>query len=160
MSDDGMLKWQSLVDRQIRQAQDEGRLDDGQRAGQPLKLDENPYTPADQRMAHKVLKDNHFAPEWIAQRQQIEAQEADLLRQVDRAVRGYRDALAAAITDPAGEARRLRARAAWDAARQRLDEAAARLNREIVSYNLKVPAGMGQRPLFDLARVVERLLRA
>jgi hypothetical protein len=160
VNDDNLMKWQSLVDQQIRQAQEDGRLG-SDAAGRPLRLDDNPYTPPDQRMAHKVLKDNNFVPEWIAQRQQIEAQQADLLRQVEKAVRAYRDTVAAAIVDPAsGETRRLQARSAFAAARQRLDEAAARLNREIVSYNLKVPPGVDQRPLVDVARMIERLLRA
>ncbi len=151
-------KWQSLIDRQIRQAQEEGKLDSAA-AGRPLRLDDNPYTPADQRLAHKVLKDNNFAPEWIVQRQEIEAREAALRQQVEKAVRAYREALAASALDTAGsEAQRLRARTAFEAARARLAEEAARLNREIVTHNLKVPPGVDQRPIFDLARAVERLL--
>lgn len=152
-------KWQSLIDRQIKQAQEAGELNSAA-AGRPLKLDDNPYTPADQRLAYKVLKDNGFAPEWIAQRQAIEAREDKLRQQVERAVRAYRQALATAATDTvSGEMQRLRARTAFEVARARLAEEAARLNREIATYNLKVPPSVGQRPLFDLARAIERLLR-
>ncbi|MGQ9889873.1 MAG: hypothetical protein ACUVSX_15515, partial [Aggregatilineales bacterium] len=102
-----------------------------------------------------------LAPEWIIQRQEIEAQEAALRQRVEEAVRAYREALAASALDSAGgEVRRLRARAAFEAARTRLAEEAARLNREIATHNLKVPPGVGQRPLFDLTRAVERLLRS
>jgi len=55
---------ETLLDRQIREAVEEGRFDNLPHQGQPLPKDENPYA-AEWGLAFHVLKNAGFAPPWI-----------------------------------------------------------------------------------------------
>lgn len=78
-----MSSTEDLVENQILKAQQEGKFDNLPGAGQPLKLEENPFEPADMRMAFKVLKDNDFAPHWIELGKEIDADLASFWAEVD-----------------------------------------------------------------------------
>jgi hypothetical protein len=56
--------WESLIDRQIREAMDEGSFDNLPHQGEPLPNDENPHA-AEWALAFHVLKNAGFAPPWI-----------------------------------------------------------------------------------------------
>jgi len=51
--------WESLIDRQIREAIEDGRFDDLPHRGEPLPNDDNPYA-ADWGLAFHVLKNAGF----------------------------------------------------------------------------------------------------
>lgn len=69
-----MSSTQDLVEEQIRKAREKGEFDDLEGKGKPLDLSENPFEPAELRMAFKILKDNDFAPYWIELGKEIDAQ--------------------------------------------------------------------------------------
>jgi DnaJ homolog subfamily C member 28 len=56
--------WESLIDRQIREAMEEGSFDNLPHQGEPLPNDENPHA-AEWALAFHVLKNAGFAPPWI-----------------------------------------------------------------------------------------------
>lgn len=56
--------WESLIDRQIREAMEDGRFDDLPHQGQPLPNDDNPHA-GEWGLAFKMLKDAGYAPPWI-----------------------------------------------------------------------------------------------
>lgn len=56
--------WESLIDRQIREAMEEGQFDDLPHRGRPLPNDDNPYA-ADWALAYHVLRNAGAAPPWI-----------------------------------------------------------------------------------------------
>lgn len=56
--------WESLIDRQICEAMDEGKFDNLPFQGEPLPSDENPYA-GDRALAFHVLKNAGVAPPWI-----------------------------------------------------------------------------------------------
>jgi len=60
-----LIKCHDFVGEMIAQAQARGEFDNLEGAGQPLKLEENPYAPPELHMAYKILKDAGFAPYWI-----------------------------------------------------------------------------------------------
>ena len=152
-------KWQTLIDQQIRQAQESGQFRDLPGTGKPLKLDEDAYTPADLRLAHKLLKDNGFAPDWMMQGKELDDRRARLLANVQKAARAYRVALADAERDAAqGATRRQQAEAAWGAALETFQAVAAKLNKEITSYNLKIPAGVTHKSVLSLDHELRKLL--
>jgi hypothetical protein len=104
-----MDAWNLVAERKIREAMEEGVFENLEGAGQPLDLSENPFEDPSQRMAHRLLKNNGFAPVWILEGKEIEQ-----------------------------DIRRLNAeRVPFEAAeyRRRIDD----LNRRIAVYNLKVP---------------------
>src|SRR5689334_8123219 len=66
--------WESLVDKKIREAMEAGEFDNLTGAGQPLDLAENPFEDPDWRTAHRMLRNAGFAPSWIEERKDIDAE--------------------------------------------------------------------------------------
>jgi hypothetical protein len=56
--------WHFIAERKIREAMQEGAFDRLEGKGEPLDLSENPYEDPSLRMAHRLLKNNGFAPAW------------------------------------------------------------------------------------------------
>lgn len=96
-------------------------------AGKPLKLDEDRFTPDDLRMAHKLLKENDLAPDWIVEGRELDAARTKTLTRLREAVRQ---------------------KSVTDALR---DEVVA-LNKRILTYNLKVPQGVPHKLMIPLER--------
>jgi hypothetical protein len=110
-----MDEWHFIAERKIREAMEEGAFEHLDGAGEPLDLNENPFEDPAQRMAHRILRNNGFAPAWIEEARDIEAE-----------IR-YLNAIYPRLDD--GE----RAR--------RVDL----LNRRIAAYNLKTPVARAQK---------------
>lgn len=68
-----MSSTQDLVEEQIRKARAKGDFDNLEGKGKPIDLYENPFEPAELRMAFKILKDNDCAPFWIELGKEIDA---------------------------------------------------------------------------------------
>lgn len=145
-----MADWGTYIDRQIRKAMEEGEFDNLPGEGKPLKLEDDPNTPEQLQMAYKILHDNGMAPEWIMYGKDLEAKETQWRESVKRAYRTYQ----AALTDPL---RYTQAEINWQRIHQRLSDDAARLNKEINVFNLKVPRGITHRPLVDIQREIRQL---
>jgi hypothetical protein len=56
--------WESLIDRQIREAMDEGKFENLPHQGAPLPNDENPHA-REWGLAFHMLKNAGYAPPWI-----------------------------------------------------------------------------------------------
>lgn len=84
--------WALVAERKIREAIEEGVFDCLEGSGRPLDLRENPFEDPSQRMAHRLLKNNGFAPGWILEAREIE-QEIRALEHCDPAERRARAAL-------------------------------------------------------------------
>ena len=109
--------WRLIAERKIREAMDEGGFDHLDGKGEPLSLDENPYEDPAQRMAHRLLRNNGFAPDWILESKDIDG---DI-----------------------GRLRAERPRITEEEYRRRV----AALNRRIVAFNLKTPVALTQKQL-------------
>src|SRR5687768_482426 len=60
------MSWFEIIaDRKIRDAIDEGMFDNLPGKGKPLPLDLDFSTPADQRLAARLMKDANILPDWI-----------------------------------------------------------------------------------------------
>ena len=150
--------WMTLVDQLLQEAQESGKFDNLPQQGKHIKLDKDPYTPSDMRLANKLLKDNDLLPEWIMLRKDIEALQGRLLDDMKKGLRAYKGAVADAERSPNTFERQSHAEAAWNRAKAAYQRSAERINRQILSYNLKVPSGVPQKPLFNVDRELERLL--
>jgi len=113
-----MDEWHFIADRRIEEAMAEGAFDNLDGAGEPLDLNENPYEDASLRMAHRILRNNGFAPAWIEEGREIDSEVRYLKGNFDR-------------LDPAEQKRRVDL-----------------LNRRIAAYNLKTPLANAQKLLF------------
>ncbi|MGI5911480.1 MAG: DnaJ family domain-containing protein [Syntrophomonadaceae bacterium] len=68
-----MSSTEDLVESQIEKAQKRGDFDNLSGVGKPIHLEENPFQPAELRMAYKILKDNNYAPFWIELGKEIDS---------------------------------------------------------------------------------------
>jgi hypothetical protein len=107
--------WNLIAERKIQEAIAEGEFDHLEGTGRPISLDENPYEDPAQRMAHRLLRNNGFAPEWILESKDLDADISRLQSQAGQ-------------LDPAELERRV-----------------AALNRRIEIFNLKTPVACSQK---------------
>src|SRR4030095_14366593 len=121
----------------------------------PLNLEADDNVPEDLRMAYKILRDNDLAPDWILQSKELDAKAEDLLHRLSRAAEVYRaviESTEATAVDRADAAR------VWQTAQLKLTTSAAKLNREITLYNLKVPVGVTHKQPLNIQREISRLM--
>jgi hypothetical protein len=69
-----------LVEQKIQEAIAKGEFDHLPGEGKPIELDENPFVPADWRLAHKMLKDNAVAPEFVLRLKSVESIREEMAR--------------------------------------------------------------------------------
>jgi hypothetical protein len=137
-----MKQWETGVDIAIRKAMEAGEFKNLPGEGQPLDLSIDPYTPAEMQLAHKIMKQNGIAPDWIAQSKALAAKLDSWHSRLNAAHKTYN---------------KTNNLAAWQTAKAKLDEDATKLNKELVAFNLKLPPGVAHRPLLNLQVAIERL---
>jgi hypothetical protein len=110
-----MDEWHFIAGRKIVEAMAEGAFEHLDGAGEPLDLNENPFEDPAQRMAHRLLRNNGFAPAWIEEGREIDVE----IRRLKGNSHRFDD----------------------EELRNRVDL----LNRRIAAYNLKVPVASAQK---------------
>lgn len=125
-----MDAWRWIAERKIAEAMADGAFSNLAGAGAPLDLDEDPFEDPSLRMAHRLLKNNGFAPAWIEESKDIDRDLEMLRADLQR-------------TAGAGDAERFRDRVRT-------------LNRRIASFNLKAPASICHKLPVDLTREIAR----
>jgi DnaJ family protein C protein 28 len=143
-----MSRLESMAERKLREAIEAGEFDNLPGKGKPVDLTENPFEDPDLRVVHKLLRDAGFAPAWIEERKDIDASFEASCRTLGRAWKIYR---------PGGVSPN---DAAWKRNVAEFREKAAELNSRIKLYNLKVPAPVFQRRLFDADNFIEGIMQA
>src|SRR5207344_782005 len=78
--------WESLVERQIREAMSHGAFDDLPYQGQRLPLEDD-SAAGEWAMAHRILREAGAAPPWIESDKEARRQMAALEALIDRAPR-------------------------------------------------------------------------
>jgi DnaJ family protein C protein 28 len=151
--------WDSLAERRIKEAQEQGLFDDLPGKGEPLDLSDNPFLDPSWRVAYKLLQDHGFAPEWIELDKEIRIELQMLRRQLAESKRWYDEAIAALEGKMNHEAEEEHAwvEVYWE---RRLNSLAARiaeLNEKIELFNLKVPIANLQRRRISIEKELRRL---
>ena len=121
-----MDKWEIIAERKIREAMAEGAFDNLRGQGRPLNLEENPYEDPSLRMAHRLLRNNGFAPPWVEEAK-------DLQREIDAALQQL----------AAGSLHRFR---------ERISD----INRRILVHNLKTPSAAFHMPAVDAGAEIRK----
>jgi hypothetical protein len=135
--------FESVLDERIKAAEAAGMFDNLPGTGKPLALDDDSLVPEEQRIGYRMLKNAGFGPPWLEQRRQIENEQASLERwQAEAATKLARGT--ARIED----------------LRDELEQRIQAINRQIRDYNLIVPTVIGQLPLIQLWRELQKLKRA
>ena len=65
--------WRTIAERKIQEAIEAGEFRNLDGRGAPLALDDDPFADPSLRMAHRLLKNNGFAPAWIEEGREIDA---------------------------------------------------------------------------------------
>lgn len=144
-----MKRWESLVDQKIREAMKQGEFDDLPGKGQPIDLSENPFEDPDWRTAHRLLRNAGFAPSWIEERKDIDAELALARAELARA---------GLVRRNARDTRHLSsAEARWDRSEASFRTKIAELNRRISAWNLKAPSLAFQRKRIDGEREIDQI---
>lgn len=135
-----MDKWESLVDRLIRESMERGEFEDLTGAGEPINLAENPFEDPDLRTSYRLLRNAGFAPAWIEELKDIDARQQQAVTVLRRARSLY-------PTDTAQ----------WRRAVTEFREVGAELNQRIRLYNLKTPVVRLQRKVIDIDAIIKTL---
>ncbi|HKE56847.1 MAG TPA: DUF1992 domain-containing protein [Pyrinomonadaceae bacterium] len=140
-----MDKWESVVEKLIREAMERGEFDNLSGSGSPIDLTENPYEDPDLRTAHRLLRNAGFAPAWIEERKDIDAEFERARTTLQRASKLY------------GKDRAISTDPHWQRAAKEFHATAAELNQRIKLYNLKAPAAVFHRKTIDAAELIREI---
>ncbi len=143
-----MNRLESMAEKMLREAIEAGEFDDLPGKGKPVDLSENPFEDPDLRVVHKLLRNAGFAPAWIEERKNIDA-EFELARQtLQRAWALYKST------------GKFPNEAAWERNVQEFRAKATELNSRIKIYNLKVPAAVFQRKVINADKAIQEVRAA
>ena len=140
-----MNRRESMAEKMLREAIEAGEFDNLPGKGKPIDLRENPFEDPDLRVVHKLLRDAGFAPAWIEERKDIDADFELARKTVNRAW---------ALYNPAGKSPN---EEAWERNVAEFRTKAAELNSRIKIYNLKAPAAVFHRRVIDADKVIEEI---
>lgn len=90
-----MDEWYFLAERKIQEGMEEGAFDHLEGTGKPLDLSENPFEDPSDRLAHRLLKNNGFAPSWVEEAKEIDTEVRQLLTRREMVKQDYKSRLAA-----------------------------------------------------------------
>ena len=137
-----MNRRESLTEKLLREAIENGEFDNLPGKGAPIDLAENPFEDPDLRVVHRLLRSAGFAPAWIEERKDIDAELEAARTKLSRAWSLYGKG-GSSPSDPDWK-RNVRE------FRERVDE----LNQRTRIYNLKAPAAVFHRSHIDADKIV------
>ena len=146
-----MKRWESLVDQKIREAMERGEFDDLPGRGEPIDIRVNPFEDPEMRLAHQMLRNAGFAPSWIEERKDIDAELEIARNQLAR--------LWTIRQNARGTEKEQGAQARWAKAVNSFRTQVAELNRRIAAWNLKTPAAGFQRRLINIEKELSQIER-
>jgi DnaJ family protein C protein 28 len=146
-----MNRWESLIDQKIREAIEQGEFDNLSGKGAPGDLSENPFEDPDWRTAHRLLRNAGFAPSWIEESKDIDA---ELVMARTNLARVW-----IVLQNARGKEFEKSAEARWGKSLKAFRAQAAQLNRRIAAWNLKVPGAGFQRKMIDGEREIAQIRR-
>jgi len=138
-----MNRLESLPERKLREAIENGEFDDLPGKGEPIDLRENPFEDPDLRVVHRLLRNAGFAPAWIEERKDIDAELAVAQKTLSRSWLLF------------GEGGMAPSEAEWERCLKEFRETASELNQRVKIYNLKAPAVVFHRRQIDADKIVE-----
>ena len=142
-----MNKFESLTEKRLREAIENGEFDDLPGKGEPIDLQENPFEDPELRTVHRLLRNAGFAPAWIEERKDIDAELVAAQTKLSRAWALFGDQGTRPST------------AEWERSVKEFREQVLELQRRIRIYNLKAPAAVFQRRHVDFDKMVDSIKR-
>jgi DnaJ family protein C protein 28 len=130
----------------LREAIENGEFDDLPGKGEPIDLKENPFEDPDLRVVHRLLRNAGFAPAWIEERKDIDAEFEAARTKLSRAWALF------------GKGGTSPSESEWERTLREFGDRVAELNQRIKIYNLKAPAAVFHRARIDADRIVETII--
>ena len=140
-----MNRLESLTEKRLREAIENGEFDNLPGKGEPIDLRENPFEDPDLRMVHRLLKNAGFAPAWIEERKDIETELTAAQTKLSQAWRLF------------GQGGERPSEAEWRRCEKEFREKILELNQRVKTYNLKAPATVFHRRQIAADRIVESI---
>ena len=140
-----MNRLESLTEKMLREAIENGEFDDLPGKGEPLDLKENPFEDPDLRVVHRLLRNAGFAPAWIEERKDLEGEFELAQTKLSRAWALFGTGQSASEPE-------------WERSVREFREKVAELNQRTRIYNLKAPAAVFHRMHIDADRVIEKVM--
>jgi DnaJ homolog subfamily C member 28 len=137
-----MNRLESLTEKKLREAIENGEFDDLPGKGEPIDLKENPFEDPDLRAVHRLLRNAGFAPAWIEERKDIDGELSVAQKTLSRSWELFGEG---------GKASSLE----WERSVKEFRAKAAELNQRVRIYNLKAPAVVFHRRQIDADKIVE-----
>jgi DnaJ family protein C protein 28 len=142
-----MNRLESLAEKRLREAIENGEFDDLPGKGESIDLRENPFEDPDLRTVHRLLRNAGFAPAWIEERKDIDAELAAAQTKLSRAWALF------------GEGGKAKSEAEWERNVKEFREQVLALQQRIRIYNLKAPAAVFHRKHIDVEKILESIKR-
>lgn len=143
-----MNRLESLAEKRLREAIENGEFDNLPGKGEPIDLKENPFEDPELRVVHRLLRNAGFAPAWIEERKDIDAG-----LEASRTILSRAWALF-------GKDGKSPVEAEWKRSVREFREKVMELNQRIRIYNLKAPADVFHRKHIDAESVIEQISKA
>lgn len=143
-----MNRLESFAEKRLREAIENGEFDNLPGKGEPIDLKENPFEDPDLRVVHRLLRNAGFAPAWIEERKDIDAEFETARTKLSRAW---------ALFGVGGSSP---SDAEWERSVREFRECVAELNQRVKIYNLKAPAAVFHRKHIDAGRIIEEICKA
>lgn len=137
-----MNRFESLTEKKLREAIENGEFDDLPGKGEPIDLRENPFEDPDLRTVHRLLRNAGFAPAWIEERKDIDAKLASAQTKLKRAWALF------------GREGKAPSEAEWKRSVKEFRELVLELQQRIRIYNLKAPAAVFHRKHIDVEKIL------
>lgn len=154
-----MKNWQILIDQKIRESIGDGDVSHLPGAGKPLNLDDDPYTPSDQRSAFKIMKENNVVPDWMMVGKALEQAEEKLHKQIESRATHYQRHLAdGRRKDSILEETKIEN--SWNTYIEEFTDRVERLNKEILLYNLSVPRNIPHKQILVCDNLIATALQS
>lgn len=152
-----MNRWESYVDRQVREVIGDGNISHMSGAGKPLDLNDDPNTPEHLRMTYKIMRDHDVTPDWMAQSAFLDQEEDKLRKQINiRADRFIREMSKARHQGKFVAENKIEAE--WKTYLAEFIERVGRYNKEVLSYNISVPKGIPHKHILDSEKLLRHAL--
>ena len=143
-----MNRLESLTEKKLREAIENGEFDNLPGKGEPIDLKENPFEDPDLRTVHRLLRNAGFAPACIEERKDIDVELETALTKLTRAWDLFR------------EGRRTASESEWERSVREFRQQVAELNERIKIYNLKAPAVVFHRKHIAADAIIETISKA
>ena len=143
-----MKRLESLTEKRLREAIENGEFDDLPGKGEPIDLRENPFEDPDLRVVHRLLRNAGFAPAWIEERKDIDAEFEAARQKLSRAWALF------------GKDGKSPSDAEWDRSLREFREKIVEVNQRTRIYNLKAPATIFHRNHADADKIIKMITGA